>query len=318
MFEDSIMRPPQPLPDDLAGHPFTVRAAEAAGISRKRLQASDLVAPSRGLRVPANREIDLAEYAAAVLATTPDGWISHVSAAQLYGLWLPARLVTPGRLDVCRDTRRWEPRRRGVRGHTARITGAEIGELDGVRIVTRPRCWFDLLPMLRREEGVIIGDQLVRMPRPRIEDRAHPWAESADLEQILALNEWRPGVVLGREALGLIRRGSDSPMETRLRLAIIGAGLAEPELQLRLDPDDPYSPEADLGYRAYRIALDYEGSHHLSREQQSRDIARDETWTRARWRHLRCDVADSRTGFRRVIETLRGLIPPVADAAVGA
>ena len=30
------MRPPQPLPDDLAGHPFTVRAAEAAGLVEAR------------------------------------------------------------------------------------------------------------------------------------------------------------------------------------------------------------------------------------------------------------------------------------------
>ncbi|WP_395940315.1 hypothetical protein [Arthrobacter sp. U41] len=71
-----------------------------------------------------------------------------------------------------------------------------------------------------------------------------------------------------------------------LRLALIAAGLPEPELQLRMVPGDPHSPAADLGYRSQRIAIQYNGGHHLTREQQSRDNRRDETFNAAGWRYL--------------------------------
>ena len=48
-----------------------------------------------------------------------------------------------------------------------------------------------------------------------------------------------------------------------LRLAMVDAGLPEPNLQLTLRSGDPLSPSADLGYRAQRLAIQYDGGHHL-------------------------------------------------------
>jgi hypothetical protein len=63
--------------------------------------------------------------------------------------------------------------------------------------------------------------------------------------------------------------------------ALTDAGLPEPELQVQIVPGDSYSPAADMGYRRHRMAIQYDGGHHLTREQQSRDNRRDEAFNSA-------------------------------------
>ncbi|MDX5317908.1 MAG: hypothetical protein LPK38_00895, partial [Actinomycetes bacterium] len=96
--------------------------------------------------------------------------------------------------------------------------------------------------------------------------------------------------------------------ETHLRLALVGAGLPEPELQVKLDPEDPHSPVADLGYRGARIAIDYDGATHLTSEQQSRDIRRSRAFTLAGWRHVTANCDDAAEGFRTVVGVVRRLL----------
>ena len=113
------------------------------------------------------------------------------------------------------------------------------------------------------------------------------------------------GIVKARAAVELIRPGADSAPETFLRLALTAAGLPEPELQLRIVKADPYSPAADLGYRAHRIAIQYDGGHHLTREQQSRDNRRDETFNAAGWRYFKFNADDLAHGFHRAVNQVR-------------
>lgn len=83
------------------------------------------------------------------------------------------------------------------------------------------------------------------------------------------------------------------------------AGLPEPELQLPLNLEDPWSPTADLGYRRFRIAIQYDGRHHLSREQQSRDNRRDEAFLCAGWSYFKVNADDLAEGFAGVISRIR-------------
>ncbi|TDT30044.1 hypothetical protein ACF3NT_15315 [Naumannella halotolerans] len=295
---------PAPLPAAIAGRAFTTVEAEALGVSRKRLRASDLRSPAQGIRVPVDLDDPVPGCVRALLTLLPDAWASHGTAAAHYGLALPRRLQDDPLIHLSRDTRVAAVRRRGVRGHAVRITAEEIVTDRGLRVTSPARTWFDLLPHLGETAAVIIGDQLLRHPREEFEEREAPWCLPADLDRVLALNEWREGICRGREVRKLVRVGADSPAETLLRLAIVRAGFGEPELQLRLDPDDPRSPEGDLGYRADRVVIQYDGSHHLSREQQSSDIRRDQRWADAGWRVLRCDIADQRSGFVRVLRWL--------------
>ncbi|MDQ5863012.1 MAG: endonuclease domain-containing protein, partial [Actinomycetota bacterium] len=74
---------------------------------------------------------------------------------------------------------------------------------------------------------------------------------------------------------------------------------------LRLDADDGWSPAADLGYRRFRIAIQYDGAHHLSREQQSRDNRRDEAFREAGWSYFKLNADDLSENFEGVITRIK-------------
>ena len=116
-----------------------------------------------------------------------------------------------------------------------------------------------------------------------------------------------------REALDSVRVGADSPPETRLRLALVAGGLPEPELQAALEPGDPFSPVADLAYRHVRLALQYDGAGHRTREQQARDARRDRYGQARGWTTLRVTWADGREDFRGVVAVVRCRLGPSAS-----
>jgi hypothetical protein len=196
-------------------------------------------------------------------------------------------------------------RRHGVVGHTVLAFETEIMTLDGMRISTPARTWLDLAGLIPLEDLVAVGDQLIRQPRPGLEVRVEPWSTLPQLRHMISKHPKLKGIVKAREAAELLRPGADSAPETFLRLALTAAGLPEPELQLRITDADQDSPAADLGYREQRIAIQYDGGHHLSREQQSRDNRRDEHFNAAGWRYFKFNGDDLAQDFRRAVNQVR-------------
>jgi very-short-patch-repair endonuclease len=90
-----------------------------------------------------------------------------------------------------------------------------------------------------------------------------------------------------------------------LRLAMVDAGLPEPELQLTLRSGDQSSPSADLGYRARRIAIQYDGGHHLTEAQIFSDKRRDKAFEAAGWTVLTVRKDDLADGFQDVIARIK-------------
>lgn len=299
------MRPSPPLPDQLLSVPFTVHEARAAGLSNGRLRSSDLSSEGRLLYLPAGWEFEIRGLARALSAATPGAWISHLTAAVLFGFWLPAWFRDCRELHLSKPRTLPPVRRKGVVGHTVLAFSHEVMMLDGMRISTPARTWLDLASILILEDLVAVGDQLVRQPRTGLEERMEPWATLPELHDMLRRHPKLQGIVKAREAAELIRHGSDSAPETHLRLALTAAGLPEPELQLRVVPNDPYSPAADMGYRTQRIAIQYDGGHHLTREQQSRDNRRDESFHSAGWRYFKFNGDDLAQDFRRAVQKVR-------------
>lgn len=299
------MRPAAPLPSPLSDAPFTVHEARAANLSRARLRASDVARSSRLIYFPGGWDFDIRSLARALSAATPGGWISHLTAAIVHGLWLPVWCCGSRELHLSKPKVLPPVRRQGVVGHTVLAFPDEVTALDGIRISTPARTWLDLARILPLEDLVAVGDQLVRYPRPGLEIRTEPWATREQLRTMLKRHPKLQGIVKAREAAELIRVGADSAPETFLRLALTAAGLPEPELQLRLVPEDPYSPAADMGYREPRIAIQYDGAHHRTREQHSRDIRRDEVFNSAGWRYFKFNADDLANDFRGAVRRVR-------------
>ncbi|BCW67931.1 hypothetical protein NicSoilB4_26940 [Arthrobacter sp. NicSoilB4] len=218
------MRPPAALPAHLASAPFTVYEAQAAALGSSRLRATDLTTAGRLLYLPAGWEFELRGLARALSAATPGAWISHLTAAMLLGLWLPSWFRGRRELHLSKPRALPPVRREGVVGHTVLAFDDEVMVRDGIRISTPTRTWLDLARILPLKDLVAVGDQLVRQPRPGLEGRAKSWATRTQLAATLGRHPKLKGVVKARQALELIRPGSDSAPETFLRLALTAAG----------------------------------------------------------------------------------------------
>ncbi|NLS10387.1 DUF559 domain-containing protein [Nesterenkonia sp. MY13] len=116
------------------------------------------------------------------------------------------------------------------------------------------------------------------------------------------------GVQKAQQAVTLIRVGADSPKETEFRLALLQAGLPEPQLQYPLNDVQPGTRPADAAYPDYRVAIKYDGATHFSPDQARADQRRDNRAVAAGWTVLRFNVADDREGFATAVNHVRSVL----------
>jgi hypothetical protein len=213
---------------------------------------------------------------------------SHVTAAELHSL--PQRRQDDA-FDVyhlIRPEGAAHLDRPHVIVHRMKLYEDEVTKIDGIPVTTPARTWLDMAELLSVDEIVAMGDHCVRVPRPEFEDRDMPLCSIRDLQRTIDRHRGKRGLRKAKEALELIRVGSDSPQETMLRLAIVRAGLPEPELNVPIiSGDGARHHEPDLSYRKYKIGIEYEGEHHGEEGQIARDIARSERYAALGWTEVR-------------------------------
>ncbi|MDQ0616851.1 hypothetical protein [Arthrobacter globiformis] len=91
----------------------------------------------------------------------------------------------------------------------------------------------------------------------------------------------------------LVRVGSDSQPETRMRLYLVRGGLPEPVLNHVVT--SVYGSPAlwpDAAYPVQRVAVQYEGSHHNAADQYLRDIRRADIAAERGWLEVRVSKFD--------------------------
>jgi hypothetical protein len=234
---------------------------------------------------------------------------SHVTAAELHSL--PQRRQD-GSFDVYHLIRPEGAAyldRPHVIVHRMRLYEDEVTGVGEIPVTTPARTWLDMAELLTVDEIVAMGDACVRVPRPEFEGRDLPFCSLADLQRTIDKHRGKRGLRKAKEALELIRVGSDSPQETLLRLAILRAGLPEPELNVPIIAEDgTRHHEPDLSYRRYRIGIEYEGEHHGDASQIARDIARSERYAALGWTEVRISrrhmVNDAKPAAAKVLVAL--------------
>ena len=282
-----------PLPPHLTGTSFTYREALRHGTPRNRLYARDLEITTNGFRRPTEGQLRPADELRGLADLRPQDTFARFSAALLQGVPLPRRHEALWPAYLSSPPGIAPARRRRVVGLTLDLAADEVRYLDGLRITTAARTWLDLARDLSVEELVIAGDHLVcahpqGFPNPRL-----PWTTPAALGAMLARHPRARGVVAARQAWGLIRVGSDSPRETKLRLALTAAGLPEPELNVMLRGEFGQPVLwPDGAYRNHRISLQYDGEPHATARQHRRDIDRAAVTEALGWTEVRLGAAD--------------------------
>ncbi len=285
------------LPPALARRPFTVAEGGAAGLSPADLRSPVLLAPFRGVRVPAALPAGLRVTCAAAALLLPEGAaFDGATAVALHDLPLP-RGVDPVRPVVVRVLGAGpHPRVDGIRVRVdARRRPTPVdGGRGRLAVVPAAEAWAALAtdPAFPDDELVVVADAIAR--------------RHGDLRRLAAAAEryrGRRGGARLRDALARSRTRVDSPQETRTRLLVVAAGVPEPEVNLDVHAEDGsgWLFRPDLRWLRAKVALEYDGADHLAPARRRRDIARRELADRHGWRVVVATAPDLTTYRARLV-----------------
>ena len=275
---------PQPVD---TRRPFSRADAIRSGIDRKLFRGSRFRRIFRGVYVDAGvRVTPKIRAEAALVPFDSSAFASHASAARIHGVPIPAfpdehvTVLKPGH-------RRLRP---DIRCHL-RTEGQTVVK-DGVRVSDHGQMFVELAELLNLVDLVVVGDNLVRLGRTSC-------ADLADFCRASSL----PGAAAARRAAAYVRELVDSPMETRLRMLIVLAGLPEPEVNVTVrTADGEPLRRYDLSYPSAKVIVEYDGRQHIEREDSwESDLDRREAIDDEGWRIL---VVTSRGIFREPERTL--------------
>ena len=278
------MRKPSDLPWALRGvTSFTRADADRHGVNWRRLAAPDLERAFHGVRRHAASAATVRDVAEAYARRMPQRQVfTHATAAQLWGIPLPAHVERRPELHVSVPSGSARPAGRGVSGHVLNMDRVAIRVLSGVRLVDPASAWCQLGSILRVDDLVATADYLLTGREPVGGSRA--LCSRGELDAALLRFRGCRGAASLARALGLARHGPLSRRETLLRLDLVRGGLPEPVPNLRvLDDGGAFLALVDLAYPRHRVGLEYQSDLHRPAEAYRRDVRRLERLVDAGW-----------------------------------
>lgn len=176
--------------------------------------------------------------------------------------------------------------------------------IGGARVTTAEDTFLDLAADLSLVDLVVLGDSLVS------KGRATPGSLRAAATEAAG-----PVGGLARRAAGLVRAGVDSPMESRLRMLLVLAGLPEPVVNhIEYDEHGRWVRRYDLSFPEQRLAVESDGRQHAeSQRQWERDVERREELDHDGWRIV---VVLARGIYREPERTLDRVVAAMRAAGV--
>lgn len=224
------------------------------------------------------------------------------SAAWLHGLDVPGGV---GPIEVLVPAASGVSGRVGVLIRRVELKAGDVVVRQGLRTTSMPRTLADLSRALSTVETVVAFDtalhgRLTTLARLAAWLRAHSGAK---------------GTVRFGRLLDLAEPGSQSPMETRLRLLFVLDGLPRPEVQVSLHDDaGRFLGRVDLYYPQARLGIEYDGGHH--RESLVADNRRQNQILEAGYHLLRFTKPDIYETPLVTIAKVRAALAPHRDTRI--
>lgn len=172
---------------------------------------------------------------------------------------------------------------REVRVHQSELADDEIELQDGVPVTSALRTAWDLAALESIGTAVAGLDAMVRAGS----------IDQKELASIVDAGSGRWGVTRVRRALPLIDPRAESAPESRVRVALVLAGL-QPVPQYEICDNGVLLGRVDLAFPEERLIIEYEGVYHFEGTQIVRDDARIQRLIEAGWRVIRLSAADLR------------------------
>lgn len=248
-------------------------------------------------------------WMAAVLAAGPDAILSHVSAAQLHGMW---RWRPPAHVHVLvpRDRRRVWISGQMVTGDSPyraprvrlrsrlNLVASEQTVCHGIPVRSALATIVDLASMLTVE-------RLVSVMHTRAYQ--HP-LNRYDISQILQMARGRPGAPIVREAVTSYlygSAGSRSELEEGVLMSLREAGIAEPVLNTRVRVARGLGIEVDLHWPDAGLIVEIDGPGHERPTVRRTDRQRDTLLAASGFTVLRFTKSQIQRNGRGVIGEIR-------------
>jgi REase_MTES_1575 len=232
--------------------PFTRAQALKAGLTDLDLTSSTYRQVFWGVYISASVADTLLVRALAAVMIAPKGAVvSHHTAAQLWGGVPPD--ASEVHLSLPKGVR---SRTRGVRPYQL-TTMPEPANRRGLPVTGAERTFCDMARWCDLVQLVVLGDSLVKAKAtsPReLRDAAARW-------------EGRHKPLLVRAA-ALVRKDVDSPMESRVRMLMVLAGLLEPTVNHRIEDDGRLLYRIDLSFPEVKLAIEFDGRQHVEKQAQ--------------------------------------------------
>lgn len=232
---------------------------------------------------------------AARLLFSPEPVFCGLTAARLYGLPVPdgddrIHAAVPAKTSA-------PPRSRGLQVHQFQLPHEHIRTMQGLNVVSPEWLFLELAATLDRVDRVILGDALLR----------RKLTTPAAMTSLAHASPGRRGVRRTKETIPLLEPNTDSPMETRLRLIIVDAGLPRPVANAAVFDDcGQWIAQPDLLYPEARVAIEYEGGHHRTDARQfSNDIGRGDLLAEQGYLLLRYDARHVYRMPHRIVDGVR-------------
>lgn len=247
--------------------PFLRRDGLSSGLSKHLLDGAAFTRLFGSVRMLAAVPVDVRARCLAAALLVPEAAVSHQTAAELWGGIVPETTLT----HVTVQGRHRRRPRQGLVMHHAKEVRSRTHR--GVLVTTPEQTFCDLAGTLDLVDLVILGDSLVKR------------GVTTPTALVIAVERW-PGShrAQARRAADLVRERVDSPMETRVRLMLMFAGLPEPVVNLQVG-DNFVTFRLDLSWPELRLAVEYDGRHHAEDTHQwGHDLSRREWLDGNGWR----------------------------------
>ena len=209
---------------------------------------------------------DLQAWQAVLPAT---GCFTHLTAAEVYGLWLPP---VPAGLPVLACTPKEEDRVRREGLRVSRLTtDLSPRQVQGLRLAPVAETVLACARDLGLLDLLVMMDSAVRLGLCSADELA----EAAGLR--------RRGAPALREALPLVDPRAESPWETLLRaFHVLCEVPVEPQFEV-YDERGVFVARGDLRILGTRTLHEYDGAGHRDRRTHVNDLARDRRLVNAGW-----------------------------------
>jgi hypothetical protein len=170
------------------------------------------------------------------------------------------------------------PQRRRLQVHVRSLQPEDVVARGGLSMTSGAQTLLDLSATLAPDELVSVGDALYRAGH----------LDHATVGARLERARGARGVVAARHEAPLLTPLAASRPESLFRYWLTASDLPNPEPQVPvLDRYGREVAHADLGYSAWKVALEYEGRQHAESRQFGRDLERYSLMAAGGWLLLR-------------------------------